>query len=350
MNKIYFITRKIDKIMEGGVARDSAIEKFLLKKGTEIVEMADNRSYKNKLLNLLKNINIFCKKGDNIVILYPFIGAPLQGLKILRKTYLFFLKRAAKKNRVIFDVSDLPLERAISLEFAVPYFYEEVEKVIFGINAKYIFASYSMRDYIVKKYGIKFEDTSVCINGGNPLDSKIEVKEEIKNFIDSNKVNYVYAGTLARGRRIEQMLKIFEENKNVTLSILGINGEWINDYIKSDNIKYFGAFPENEAQKIVSMCDAGLMPYDETTLNNSIIYPIKMSFYITAGITFISTKMNEIVRLNKNYNIGFTENMDNWSSLIANIDKEKVKFENEKVIAVKKEFEWEEILNKNWIF
>ncbi len=98
------------------------------------------------------------------------------------------------------------------------------------------------------------------------------------------------------------------------------------------------------------MCDAGLMPYDETTLNNSIIYPIKMSFYITAGITFISTKMNEIVRLNKNYNIGFTENMDKWSSLIANIDKEKVKMENEKVMAVKKEFEWEEILNKNWIF
>ena len=51
MNKIYFITRKIDKIMEGGVARDSAIEKYLKDKGTEIVEMADNRSYKNKFLN-----------------------------------------------------------------------------------------------------------------------------------------------------------------------------------------------------------------------------------------------------------------------------------------------------------
>ena len=92
------------------------------------------------------------------------------------------------------------------------------------------------------------------------------------------------------------------------------------------------------------------MPYDETTLNNSIIYPIKMSFYITAGITFISTEMNEIVRLNKNYNIGFTENINNWHNIIANMDKEKVQVENEKVRAVKKEFEWEEIFNKNWIF
>lgn len=350
MNKTYFITRKIDKIMEGGVARDSAIEKYLKKSGTEIVEMADNKSYKNKLFNLLKNINIFCKRGNKVVILYPFIGAPLKGLKILRKTYLFFLKQASKNNTVIFDVSDLPLERAVSLEFEIPYFYEEVEKVIFGIEAKYIFASYSMRDYIVKKYGIKEENTSVCINGGNRIKEEIEVKKEIRNFILKDKINYVYAGTLARGRRIEQMLEIFKANKNATLSILGINGDWINEYIQAENIKYFGAFPEDEAQKIVSLCDIGLMPYDETTLNNSIIYPIKMSFYITAGITFIATKMNEMVRLNKNYEIGYTENMENWSEVIKVIDREKAEIEKDKVRKVKKEFEWEEILNKNWIF
>lgn len=350
MNKSYFITRKIEKIMEGGVARDSALEKFLLKKGTEIVEMADNRSYKNKLINLMKNINIFCKNKNEIVILYPFVGAPLKGLKILRKTYLFFLKRAAKNNKVIFDVSDLPLERAVSLEFEIPHFYEEVEKVIFGIEARYVFASYSMRDYIVKKYRVKEENTSVCINGGNRVKDEIKVKKEIDEFISKDKINYVYAGTLARGRRIEQMLEIFKANKNVTLSILGINGEWINEYIQAENIRYFGAFPEDEAQKIVSMCDVGLMPYDETTLNNSIIYPIKMSFYITAGITFIATKMNELVRLNKNYGIGYTENMESWAEVINGIDREKAEIEKEKVRKVKKEFEWEEILNKYWIF
>jgi hypothetical protein len=52
---------------------------------------------------------------------------------------------------------------------------------------------------------------------------------------------------------------------------------------------------EELAHKLVSDCDCGLIPYDENLFYLKIVFPIKASFYITAGIPFLSTRIPELV-------------------------------------------------------
>ena len=64
------------------------------------------------------------------------------------------LKRAKKYNNIIFDVNDLKCEQYKDLEINKYNLnrVQEVENELFKLDAKYIFASNSMRDYAVKKY------------------------------------------------------------------------------------------------------------------------------------------------------------------------------------------------------
>lgn len=343
MAKIYYFGRKSDNVKEGGIARDNALYEYLKKYDLKYVGIKDNSKLHNKLLNLINIVFIFLKKNKKVFILYPNLGAPLQGSSLLRKIYLIFLKIGAKRNKVFVDISDLPIERAENFKTEIPYFYKEVESVLFSLNAIYLFSSYHMRDYICEKYKISIEKTEICLNGSNKIDEDIEIKKEIKDFFSINKVNFAYAGTLSQGRRIENMLDIFIKNSEKSLILMGINGEWIREYTNAENIKYLGALPEKEAHKVTSFADVGLLPYDDESVNNNIILPIKMPFYLTGGISFISTMMNEVILLTNKYDVGKNSKISNWENIVENIDEPWIEEEKKKIDEMKKEFYWENI-------
>lgn len=342
MNKIYHIVRK-NKVQEGGMARDIAFYRYF-KNISKSIKLGNNR-----LINLIKlTIVMFFLSNKNILLHYPSLGIPISNNSIIKKMivnwFLFFLKLATKKNNIIIDIADLPFEQAIDLNLSTSEEIKKFEKRLFSLDIKFIFASYEMKKYVCEKYSVPAKNTMVCINGGNEL-KNLNIKR-YKRELAQNKINFVYAGTLNKGRQIEELINLFSDSKDINLILMGTKGEWINKSVSSKNIKYFGALDENIAHEIVSICDIGLIPYDSSRFYYNIAFPTKLSFYITAGIPYLSTDVKEVKKVNRDYNIGYTLNFKNWEEFINNIDSKRLLNKKEKIESQKDNFMWTNILKQ----
>lgn len=336
-----------DKVKEGGMARDIAFYNYFKNK-SKLIKL-DN----NKLLNLFKlTFYLSFIFDSNILLHYPSLGIPISYKnpikRVIASWFLLFLKFANRRNNVIFDVADLPYEQSIDLELHSSEGIKEFETRLFSMDIKLIFASYEMEKYACEKYNVSTNNTMVCINGGNEL-KKLDIKY-YKNEIDQSEFNFVYAGTLNKGRQIEKLINLFSNSKNVNLILMGTKGEWIKQYISSNNIKYFGALDEDIAHEIVSNCDMGLIPYDSSRFYYNIAFPTKLSFYITAGIPFLSTKVKEVEYVNNRYDLGYTLNIEEWKLFIKNINFDKISYKKKNVNRSKSDFLWSNILKKIKLF
>lgn len=347
INSLYEV--KGSKILEGGMSRDYAFMKWIQNNANNCKEIF---LCTNKIKNIYKIFFILLfKKNCNLIFQYPRTGIPTYSSKFLGKVitnlYIKLIKLASKNNSIIFDISDIKYEQLIDLKINVNNIKDikNFENKFFRLPVKFIFASYSMRNYACKKYLIDIKNTDVCINGG--IEITYDIKSTLEQNIEKNKINYIYAGTLNKGRQIEEIISNFPDNEKCNLLLLGKDGEWIDDYNLPKNVKYLGVLEEKEAHYLTSKCDVGLIPYDESKLYYNIAYPTKLSFYITAGIPFLSTEVNEVKMINDKYNIGFISKIDNWNNTINNISLEKIEAKKIKISNIKKEFYWNNIFSKN---
>ena len=333
INNIIHIIRKLDKVTEGGIARDRAFYNYLHDKDN-VKSIIFARKNPFHIIYLLWILYFF---KDKIFLLHqssifvPFSDAHFIG-KIGRKIYIRLLKKVIKKNQIIFEINDLPIEQAKDLELEVPYYFKEIEEAMFNLkDAQYIFASYSMRDYIVNKYNVPFDNTFVCINGGIKKNQSSRRKQ--LDILKDEKIKFVYAGTLNKGRQIEDMIDIFRGIETVNLILLGKNGEWIENKEQAENIMYLGELEENEAQQVVSQCDIGVIPYDASRLYYNIAFPTK-----------------EIRNFMRSYkNIGIIKGISEWKKIIADLKRCEIELMKEEVEKIKEDFYWETIINNLFI-
>ena len=151
-----------------------------------------------------------------------------------------------------------------------------------------------MREYIVVRYRLDVRRTCVCVNGSDWVDTSIDTDYR---RTEQSGPTYVYAGTLNKGRSIEEMVRIFMDT-NTKLILMGPHGEWIGKFARGKRtIRYLGAMAEQVAHRVCSLCDVGLIPYDETRFYYNIAFPTKLSFYVTAGIGVLSTPVAEVARM-----------------------------------------------------
>ena len=344
---IYFGYMK-SEIDDGGSSRNSVIWKdFKEKKFLSV-----NIYSKNKLIKLLKSCMIIfllsVLRNKKIIIHYTLIPSMFISNFFKYKSYKNFcmrlLKKCIKKNKIIFEINDLPYEQAIDLEIELHDYWLEIETIIFNSpTSKYIFASYTMKDYIIEKYKIKKENVEVLINGGGVLNKELLLTA--KKYINENdKIKYIYAGSLNKGRQIEELIEIFQEKTNVELYLIGIWGEWIKD--KGNNIIYLGNFEESMAHAIVHSCDVGIIPYDENRFYYNLCYPTKASFYITAGIPFLCTNLKELKNIFEKKNVSWFKNIGEWQKQIEIIDEKKVKEKKENIKYIKNDFLWNSLVKK----
>jgi hypothetical protein len=109
------------------------------------------------------------------------------------------------------------------------------------------------------------------------------------------------------------------------------------------NVTYIGALEEEEAHMLVSLCDVGIIPYDASKFYYNIAYPSKLSFYITAGITFLSTDVTEVEQINKQYHFGIIEPFMNWDIKLDEVSREDIDLLKQKVSVYQKRFYWKNI-------
>ena len=328
---------------EGGIARDMAYIAFLNTKYYLV------RLGRFKALNFFKVlIVLLLLRNRKIFIHFPFNGIPLSDkffvLKLFRLIFLRIIYYSSQYNELVFDIADLPYEQAIDLDLPIPYYYQEIERKIFNLPAKFIFASYSMRSYACNKFQLPIDNTSVCINGGLVLSK--EILKVNNHLIDKEKVNFVYAGTLNKGRGIMRVIEVFKNAPDVNLTLLGEMGEWINNIKPADNIRYLGPIDERIAHSLVSLFDVGIVPYDSQKLYYNIAYPTKLSFYITAGITFLSTDVSEVKIINEKYKMGFVYPIEDWNHEILKLKKDEVLNKKKIILKYKEEFYWDVIFEK----
>lgn len=355
-NLYYSCVKSGENVSEGGKVRDNAIKNWLRNQCDNFVFEEMGTSKVEKILNIFKYFKLLRTKNSLLFLQYPCTGVPMLGeniiQKILKSIYLSIIKRASKKNKVIYDIADLPYEQSKDLELKKlsQKNIEQIEKTIFNLpNTELVFASKSMMDYAKKKYKIK-SNCKYCPNGGNDIDN-IEnyhsIKEKFKKNIALEKINYIYAGTLNKGRQIENIIKRFPKSDKYNLILIGQGGEWLSDISKENSsINYLGALEEKEAAILTSMCDIGLIPYDSSRMYYNIAYPTKLSFYISAGITFLATNVSEVNRIKKTYQVGYVADIEKWGQTIQNTTKLQIVDQNNKIKEYKSDFYWSNILNK----
>ncbi|MCB2353560.1 glycosyltransferase [Clostridium estertheticum] len=359
MNNIYgdlvFFTyvdnKNYNDIKEGGLSRYLGLYRYI--ESTSF----DKRYVKlngkgRRVINLIRIYGtLFFTRKCILIFQYPGLGIPIFRknliVSLIRKVFLKLLKFSSSRNKIYIDVADLPYEQSKALELNTNYdfnIFKNIETQIFSLeNTTYVFASYSMRDYICYKYNLVENKTVVCVNGGHKL--KTFDISKYDGFINKDKSNYIYAGTLNKGRQIEKLIGIFKKCPNCNLILIGINGEWIGKEGLPGNIQYLGSLEEEEAHELTSMCDVGIIPYDSDRFYYNIAYPTKLSFYITAGITFLSTKVREVQNINEKYNIGYTIDINDWENSIKNLSKREINDEKEKINVIKDNFYWKNIFD-----
>lgn len=343
------------EVKEGGLSRDRGYYNFLMKSGQwESVDLPSS-SVSAALTVLKTNITA---KNRKLLFLYAHFGIPLlkRDLPSRILTTLFFksICYAQKFHGVmpVFDVCDLKYEQSKDLE--LPEFRHrytrKIQQKLFALNAWYIFASEAMMEYAVREYHAIPERCRVCYNGAQPLKEAeiISAQSQYKELSEGQKLRFVYAGTLNRGRMIEQMIQQFPEDSKYVLFLLGTQGEWIDLFLKETNrtnIIWIGSLPEDRAHAFVSLCDVGLIPYDDSRFYYNIAYPTKLSFYLTAGVPVLSTPVREVDSVNKKYQCVFIEQMTGWNRFIKQLSKEKIIEKREKVLACKNSFYWNTVFS-----
>lgn len=348
MSDIYYFSYLSGKVHEGGMARNYA---FFIKLKS-LTKNIYNIYNKNKFIRLfyffrtvlillfVKKKKIFLHQGS-IPILFPLF---LFKFKKFRKVFHFFLKFIAKRNNLFVEVNDLPYEQAIDLQLDVKVEYLFMEDIIYSLkNVNYIFASNQMNDYVQAKYNINSSLMQVIINGGPKLNL---VGQENYDILKQNdKMKYIYAGSLNEGRNIKDIISLFKEKNNVSLILIGSDGNWLENYSLPKNIFYLGNFEEDEAHRITALCDIGLLPYDDSKFYYNLCYPTKVSFYITAGIPVLSTPLRELQNVFNGINCIDFLAFNDWKTYIDNsndIKFKQMKAEAEYQIS---KFSWSSILD-----
>lgn len=331
------------EIKDGGDSRDKAFIDFFLNT-TDTFSILYNK--KNLYHILLIIVLLLFSRNKKIILHQNSIFIPVSGKNIVgkigRKFYVFLVKFTSLNNELVYEINDLPVEQAIDLELEVPYYFSEIENKIYNLkNIKFIFASEEMKKYVKSKYNIEEIRTYVCLNGSKDYTFK---NNNIK--IDSEFINIVYAGTLNQGRNIENMIKIIKKNLKLRLFLIGKFGNWI-DVDNFTNIFYLGEKEEEEAFNLVSKCDIGLIPYDNSRFYYNLAFPTKVSFYLTGGIPYLGTQTKELINFEKkNPDLGYLVGESDWENFFNRISKSELIEKKKNIIKTKEKFYWNNILKK----
>lgn len=348
MSKLIYICHIINGENDGGMARNMAFHNYFSNKNSKIYNLY-NKNIGIRLFNLAFFFLNFLNFTDKKILIHLGTIFTIFPKAILRtKIGLYFLdqffKRLSRKNILYLEVNDLPYEQAIDLNLKIENFYLKLQYIIFDniLNINYVFASSEMANYILENYNIDPSKSQVIINGAPKMEN-LRGDNEILKLYESFDLKYIYVGTLNEGRGIDELIILFQ-NLNSYLFLIGVGGEWLNERLKNiNNIIYLGSFDEQQAMQITSQCDFGIMHYDSSKFYYNLCYPTKNSFYISAGINVISTKLIESQNVISKYNIFLFEDFNKWKSII---NSPFQYFENLDKITedTKDDFYWDNIL------
>ncbi|MYM36170.1 hypothetical protein GTP38_17705 [Duganella sp. FT94W] len=344
MKKIYYFSHINNEMNDGGQSRNKAFTQAFDAIGAVKINVYSSNNFM-RFVYLINCLRIFLLSKNNRIFIHQGTIITLFPLSIIKYRFPFWLafsilRKAIGSNSVTIEVNDLPYEQSIDLELSVSKVTKLFQDKLYGFrDAKYVFASHRMAEYIRTKSKINCD---VVINGSNELtNATVDLASDI---LASPARKFIYAGGLSKGRQIEELVSSFKGKKSL-LVLIGESGQWLKEINLPENIFYLGEFPESQAQAIVSKCDCGIIPYDANRFYYNICYPTKASFYIASGIPFLSTPLLELMDIFEGSGMAYFLPINEWGTFID--DSNEIDFQKSKVsVGTRKhEFYWKRILS-----
>jgi glycosyltransferase involved in cell wall biosynthesis len=134
----------------------------------------------------------------------------------------------------------------------------------------------------------------------------------------------LYQGGLSLGRNLERLVESFREVRDPSLCLIFLGSgpcdktldTLIAQHGLRDRVLRMEAVPQAELLGYTASADLGVIPYQDTCLNNRYCTPNKLFEFIAAGLPLIATDLPEISRIVSEYQIGLTGDTDDPKALM----------------------------------
>ena len=208
--------------------------------------------------------------------------------------------------------------------------------------------SESIADWYVHQYGI---ERPFVVR--NVPDSPLQVGKGAADILRSRfkippeALVFVYSGGLLQGRRVEQMIRIFQSMRHdrhlVFMGFGPLEGLVKAACAKHPNIHFLPAVPPSEVLGHVSSADVGIVGVENNCLSYHLSLPNKLFEYLLSGVPFLAPDYPEMRRVLDTHQCGWLvgETDDQWRSAIGRLDRENMLAKRELVLAARKAFSWD---------
>lgn len=122
--------------------------------------------------------------------------------------------------------------------------------------------------------------------------------QQVKLFVKKFKLNAIYAGSLASGRDINQIVSAFENQKFFGLIIISSN-KWIDTdalNFETSSILYLNVLPHSIVQEIYKICQVGFLTYANNPINTRLCAPVKIFEYANQGLFILGNKNENLLQ------------------------------------------------------
>jgi len=204
-------------------------------------------------------------------------------------------------------------------------FYRILEKLLLPRIDQMITPNLSRANIYVRENHLKSKPLVVlnCPPYKNYL--KANNIHEILNISDKKKI-VLYHGMLMPGRALDKLiLSAAEYPDNIVLVMMGDQGSYFEHVLKpiwkmeklENKVIFYPFISHNDIMPFVASADLGVVIYENINRNNYYCAPLKFYEFIMAGVPIVACDFPEIKNIITKYQIGFTFDYQNPSSIAA---------------------------------
>jgi hypothetical protein len=225
------------------------------------------------------------------------------------------LYKIFNNTKIIYDAHELESNKS-----GQNFILSKATLLIERLSWRFIDAFISVSNSIINWYNINIGSKESYLIMNAPLLSNNMNLKYCNNYLrekfllPQESLLFIYVGDFARGRSIENLLKIFSEfNSNLHIVFVGF-GE-LNNKIsgfadKYSNIHLHAAVPHEDVVKVVSSADIGLCLIENVSLSDYYSLPNKFFEYAFSKLFILSSNLPELKFYLEKYHLGITSELE----------------------------------------